>query len=86
MLEDVAPAVVNIAVASRCTCEVLLDQLADVDSSNSRTSPPGARIGVMTNKYIEGPWFTSTGTTIKIVASKKLSCVPAKAVKDALNG
>jgi DNA-binding protein HU-beta len=28
----------------------------------------------------------STGATIKIAASKKLSFVPAKAIKDALNG
>jgi hypothetical protein len=35
--------------------------------------------------HIDAP-FESTGATIKIAASRKLTLAPAKAVKDALNG
>jgi DNA-binding protein HU-beta len=59
--------------------------IADAATSGSETSIPGFgkfKVKVTPEREGQNP---STGATIKIAASKKLTFTPAKAVKDALN-
>jgi DNA-binding protein HU-beta len=60
--------------------------IADAATNGSETSIPGfGKFKVKATLEREGR-NPSTGATIKIAASKKLTFTPAKAVKDALNG
>lgn len=60
--------------------------IADAAASGAETSLPGfGKFKVKETPEREGR-NPSTGATIKISASKKLSFTPAKAIKDALNG
>ncbi len=60
--------------------------IADAAASGVETSLPGfGKFKVKETPEREGR-NPSTGATIKISASKKLSFMPAKAIKDALNG
>lgn len=59
--------------------------IADAAASGAETSLPGfGKFKVKETPEREGR-NPSTGATIKISASKKLSFTPAKAIKDALN-
>lgn len=61
-------------------------QIADAAKSGAETSLPGfGKFKVKDTPEREGR-NPSTGATIKIAASRKLSFTLAKAVKDALNG
>ena len=60
--------------------------IADAAASGSEASIPGfGKFKVKATPEREGR-NPSTGATIKIAASKKLTFTPAKAIKDALNG
>lgn len=66
--------------------ESVLSQIAEAAKSGAETSLPGFgkfRIKETPERDGRNP---STGATIKIAASKKLTFTPAKAIKDALNG
>lgn len=61
-------------------------QIADAAASGAETSLPGfGKFKVKETSARDGR-NPSTGATIKIAASKKLTFTPAKAIKDALNG
>lgn len=60
--------------------------IADAASNGTETSIPGfGKFKVKATPEREGR-NPSTGATIKIAASKKLTFTPAKAIKDTLNG
>jgi len=60
-------------------------QIADAAKSGAETNLPGfGKFKVKDTPEREGR-NPSTGATIKIAASRKLTFTPAKAVKDALN-
>jgi len=60
--------------------------IANAAATGTETSLPGfGKFKVKETPEREGR-NPSTGATIKIAASKKLTFTPAKAVKDALNG
>lgn len=60
--------------------------IADASASGAETSIPGfGKFKVKATPEREGR-NPSTGATIKIAASKKLTFTPAKAIKDTLNG
>jgi DNA-binding protein HU-beta len=60
-------------------------QITDAAASGAETSLPGfGKFKVKENPARDGR-NPSTGATIKIAASKKLTFTPAKAIKDALN-
>ncbi|MBZ9994085.1 HU family DNA-binding protein [Mesorhizobium sp. BH1-1-4] len=60
--------------------------IADAASGGAETSIPGfGKFKVKATPEREGR-NPSTGATIKIAASKKLTFTPAKAIKDTLNG
>lgn len=64
----------------------MFKQISDAARSGAETSIPGFgkfKVKETPAREVRNP---STGATIKIAASKKLSFTPAKAVKDALNG
>lgn len=66
--------------------ENVFKQVADAAGSGAETSIPGfGKFKVKETPEREGR-NPSTGATIKIAASKKLTFTPAKAIKDALNG
>ena len=61
-------------------------QIADAAASGAETSLPGfGKFKVKETPARDGR-NPSTGATIKIAASKKLTFTSAKAIKDALNG
>lgn len=61
-------------------------QIADAAANSADTSLPGfGKFKVKETPARDGR-NPSTGATIKIAASKKLTFAPAKAIKDALNG
>jgi DNA-binding protein HU-beta len=61
-------------------------EISDAARSGAETSIPGfGKFKVKDTPAREGR-NPSTGATIKIAASRKLTFAPAKAVKDALNG
>lgn len=61
-------------------------QIADAAASGAETSLPGfGKFKVKETPARDGR-NPSTGATIKIAASKKLTFTPAKAIKVALNG
>ncbi|WP_108461618.1 HU family DNA-binding protein [Devosia naphthalenivorans] len=66
--------------------ESVLRQIVDAAKSDAETSFPGfGKFKVKASPERDGR-NPSTGATIKIAASKKLTFTPAKAIKDALNG
>lgn len=66
--------------------ESVFQQISDTARSGAETSIPGfGKFKVKDTPAREGR-NPSTGAPIKIAASKKLTFVPAKAVKDTLNG
>lgn len=61
-------------------------QITDAAAGGAETSLPGfGKFKVKATPEREGR-NPSTGATIKIAASKKLTFTPAKAIKDVLNG
>lgn len=66
--------------------ESVFKQIADAAQTGAETSIPSfGKFKVKETAERDGR-NPSTGATIKIAASKKLTFTPAKAVKDALNG
>ncbi|PRD43547.1 DNA-binding protein [Phyllobacterium phragmitis] len=66
--------------------ESVFHQMVDAAKSGAETSVPGfGKFKIKDTPEREGR-NPSTGATIKIAASKKLTFTPAKAIKDALNG
>ena len=71
---------------AKAIVDSVFKQIADAAKSGAETSVPGfGKFKVKETPTREGR-NPATGATIKIAASKKLTFVPAKAVKDALNG
>lgn len=71
---------------AKAIVESVFKQIAEAARTGSETSIPGfGRFKVKDTPAREGR-NPSTGATIKIAASRKLSFAAAKAVKDALNG
>lgn len=71
---------------AKAVVDSVFKQIADAAKSGAETNVPGfGRFKVKDTPAREGR-NPATGATIKIAASKKLTFVPAKAVKDALNG
>lgn len=61
-------------------------QIAETAKAGAETNVPGFgkfKVRDMPEREARNP---STGATIKVAASKKLTFTPAKAMKDALNG
>lgn len=66
--------------------DTVFKAIAEAAASGAETSLPGfGKFKVKATPAREGR-NPSTGATIKIAASKKLTFTPAKAIKDALNG
>ena len=66
--------------------ESVFAQITDAAASGAETNIPGfGKFRIRETAAREGR-NPSTGATIQIAASKKLTFSPAKAVKDALNG
>jgi len=66
--------------------ESVFKAIVDAAASGAETSLPGfGKFKLKETPEREGR-NPSTGATIKIAASKKLTFAPAKAIKDALNG
>jgi len=71
---------------AKAVVDTVFKQIADAATSGAETSIAGfGKFKVKETPEREGR-NPSTGATIKIAASKKLTFTPAKAVKDALNG
>lgn len=66
--------------------ESVFKQISEAAHAGAETSIPGfGKFKVKDTPARDGR-NPSTGATIKIAASKKLTFTPAKAIKDALNG
>ena len=73
-------------VQAKAIVDGLFKAIADAAASGDETSIPGfGKFKVKDTPAREGR-NPSTGETIEIAASKKLTFTPAKALKDALNG
>jgi DNA-binding protein HU-beta len=73
-------------VQAKSIVDSVFKQIADAAAGGAETSLPGfGKFKVKATSEREGR-NPSTGATIKIAASKKLTFTPAKAIKDALNG
>lgn len=73
-------------VQAKSIVDGVFKAIADAAASGGETSLPGfGKFKVKEAPAREGR-NPSTGATIKIAASKKLTFTPAKAIKDALNG
>lgn len=71
---------------AKSVVESVFKEILGAARSGAETSIPGfGKFKVKDTPACEGR-NPSTGATIKIAASKKLSFAPAKAIKDALNG
>lgn len=71
---------------AKLVVESVFKQISDAAHAGAESSIPGfGKFKVKDTPAREGR-NPSTGATIKIAASKKLSFAPAKAVKDALSG
>lgn len=68
------------------TVESVLKAIVDAAKQGSEVSLSGFGKFKVQNKPAREGRNPATGETMKIAASRKLSFVPAKAVKDALNG
>jgi len=87
---DIADKIANEQSLTKAQAKSIVDsvfkQVADAAASGAETSIPGfGKFKVKETAEREGR-NPSTGATIKIAASKKLTFMPAKAIKDALNG
>ncbi|OCJ04074.1 DNA-binding protein [Agrobacterium sp. 13-626] len=72
-------------VQAKGIVEAVFKAIADATGSDTETSIPGfGKFKVKASPEREGR-NPSTGATVKIAASKKLTFAPAKALKDALN-
>lgn len=72
-------------VQAKAIIEAVFAAISDAAVSDAETSIPGfGKFKVKASPEREGR-NPSTGNVIKIAASKKLTFVPAKAIKDALN-
>jgi DNA-binding protein HU-beta len=72
-------------VQAKGIVETVFKAITDAASADIETSVPGfGKFKVKASPEREGR-NPSTGATVKIPASKKLTFTPAKAVKDALN-
>jgi len=72
-------------VQAKGIVEAVFQTIAEAAGSDAETSIPGFgkfKVKVAPEREGRNP---STGATIKIAAAKKLTFVPAKALKDALN-
>lgn len=73
-------------VQAKAIVESVFRQIAEAAKAGAETNIPGFgkfKVKDMPAREARNP---STGATIKVAASKKLTFTPAKAVKDALNG
>lgn len=71
---------------AKAVVESVFRQISEAARSGTETSIPGfGKFKIKDTPAREGR-NPSTGATIKIAASKKLTFAPAKAVKDVLNG
>ncbi len=71
---------------AKAIVESVFKQISDAAGLGAETSIPGfGKFKVKDTPARDGR-NPSTGATIQIAASKKLSFTPAKAIKDALNG
>lgn len=71
---------------AKAIVESVFREIAGAAATGTETSIPGfGKFKVKDTPAREGR-NPSTGATIKIAASKKLTFTPAKAIKDALNG
>jgi DNA-binding protein HU-beta len=71
---------------AKAIVESVFQEITNAAASGTETSIPGfGKFKVKDTPAREGR-NPSTGATIKIAASKKLTFAPAKATKDALNG
>ncbi|MGN6096474.1 MAG: HU family DNA-binding protein [Bosea sp. (in: a-proteobacteria)] len=71
---------------AKAVVDTVFKQIAHAAASGSETSIAGFgkfKVKDMPEREARNP---STGATIKVAASKKLTFTPAKAVKDVLNG
>lgn len=72
-------------VQAKGIVEAVFKAIADAASADAETSIPGfGKFKVKASPEREGR-NPSTGATVKIAASKKLTFAPAKALKDSLN-
>ncbi len=72
-------------VQAKSIVEAVFQAIADAAGSDAETSIPGfGKFKVKASPARDGR-NPSTGATVKIAASKKLTFAPAKALKDALN-
>lgn len=72
-------------VQAKSIVEAVFKAIAEAAGSDAETSIPGfGKFKVKASPEREGR-NPSTGATVKIAASKKLTFAPAKALKDALN-
>ncbi|PZR80146.1 MAG: DNA-binding protein [Stutzerimonas stutzeri] len=72
-------------VQAKAIVDSVFKQIAEAARTGAETNVPGFgkfKIKAMPEREARNP---STGATIKVAASKKLTFTPAKAVKDALN-
>ena len=87
---EIAEKIASEQSLSKAQAKAIVDsvfrQIADAAKGGAETNVPGfGKFKVKETPAREGR-NPATGATIKIAASKKLTFVPAKAVKDALNG
>ncbi len=71
---------------AKAVVEAVFKQIGDAATSGTETSIAGFgkfKVKSVPERQARNP---STGATITVAASKKLTFTPAKAVKDALNG
>jgi DNA-binding protein HU-beta len=71
---------------AKAVVEAVFKQIADAATSGNETSIAGFGKFKVKNVPEREARNPSTGATIKVAASKKLTFTPAKAVKEALNG
>ena len=71
---------------AKAIVESVFKQVTDAARSGTETSIPGFGMFKVKDTPAREGRNPSTGATIKIAASRKLTFSPAKAVKDALNG
>ncbi|AZO81980.1 MULTISPECIES: HU family DNA-binding protein [unclassified Bosea (in: a-proteobacteria)] len=71
---------------AKAIVESVFRQIAEAAKGGAETNIPGFGKFKVKDKPAREARNPSTGATIKVAASKKLTFTPAKAVKDALNG
>ncbi|OJU48894.1 MAG: DNA-binding protein [Mesorhizobium sp. 61-13] len=73
-------------VQAKNIVDSVFKQIAEAAAGGAETSLPGFGKFKVKETLARDGRNPSTGATIKIAASKKLTFTPAKAIKDALNG